>query len=71
MSPAITELTNSYANAQAQLQTAQAKFDVAKSAFERAQESRSLCSILAKRDAEAAEGTFRTDQASLDAANRR
>jgi hypothetical protein len=31
----ITELTNSYANAQAQLQTAPAKFEVAKSAFER------------------------------------
>lgn len=65
----ITDLTNSYANAQAQLQTAQAKFDVAKSAFERAQ-SLVHSAILAKRDAEAAEGTFRTDQASLTAANR-
>jgi hypothetical protein len=63
----ITDLTNSYANAQAQLQTAQAKFDVAKSAFERAQ-SLVNSAILAKRDAEAAEGTFRTDQASLTAA---
>ena len=63
----ITDLTNSYANAQAQLQTAQAKFDVAKSAFERAQ-SLVHSAILAKRDAEAAEGTFRTDQASLNAA---
>lgn len=63
----ITDLTNSYANAQAQLQTAQAKFDVAKSAFERAQ-SLVQSAILAKRDAEAAEGTFRTDQASLTAA---
>jgi hypothetical protein len=63
----ITDLTNSYANAQAQLQTAQAKFDVAKSAFERAQ-SLVHSAILAKRDAEAAEGTFRTDQASLTAA---
>lgn len=63
----ITDLTNSYANAQAQLQTAQAKFDVAKNAFERA---RSLVqsAILAKRDAEAAEGTFLTDQAALTAA---
>ena len=67
MSPEITDLTNSYANAQAQLQTAQAKFDVAKSAFERAQ-SLVHSAILAKRDAEAAEGTFRTDQASLTAA---
>jgi hypothetical protein len=63
----ITDLTSSYANAQAQLQTAQAKFDVAKSAFERAQ-SLVHSAILAKRDAEAAEGTFRTDQASLTAA---
>ena len=63
----ITDLTNSYANAQAQLQTAQAKFDVAKSAFERAQ-NLAHSAILAKRDAEAAEGTFRTDQASLTAA---
>jgi hypothetical protein len=63
----ITDLTNSYANAQAQLQTAQAKFDVAKSAFERAQ-SLVQSAILAKRDAEAAEGTFLTDQAALTAA---
>jgi hypothetical protein len=63
----ITELTNSYANAQAQLQTAQAKLGVSKSAFERAQ---SLVSSAAmpKKDAEAAEGTFRTDQATLAAA---
>jgi hypothetical protein len=60
----ITDLTNSYANAQAQLRMAQAKFDVAKSAFERAQ-NLVHSAILAKRDAEAAEGTFRTDQASL------
>ncbi len=63
----ITDLTNSYANAQAQLQTAQAKFDVAKSAFDRA---RNLveAAALAKKEAEAAEGTFRTDQALLAAA---
>ena len=63
----ITDLTNSYANAQAQLQTAQAKFDVSKSAFDRAQ-SLVHSAILAKRDAEAAEGTFLTDQAALTAA---
>ncbi len=63
----ITELTNSYASAQALLQTAQAKFDVAKSSFYRA---RNLVESagMAKKDAEAAEGTFRTDQASLAAA---
>ena len=63
----ITDLTNNYANAQAQLQTAQAKFDVSKSAFDRAQ-SLVHSAILAKRDAEAAEGTFLTDQAALTAA---
>lgn len=63
----ITELTNGYANAQAQLQTAQARFEVARSAFERA---RTLVesSALAKKDAEVAEGTFRTDRAALAAA---
>lgn len=63
----ITDLTNSYANAQAQLQTAQAKFDVAKSAFDRAQ-SLVQSAAMPKKDAEAAEGTFRTDRASLAAA---
>jgi hypothetical protein len=63
----ITDLTNSYANAQAQLQTAQAKFDVAKSAFDRAQ-NLVQSAAMPKKDVEAAEGTFRTDQASLAAA---
>lgn len=63
----ITELTNSYASAQAQLQTAQAKLEVAKSAFERA---RNLVqsAALPKKEAEIAEGAFRTDQAALAAA---
>jgi hypothetical protein len=63
----ITELTNSYANAQAQLQTAQAKLEVAKSAFER---TRNLVdqAALPKKEAEVAEGTFRTDKAALAAA---
>lgn len=63
----ITELTNSYANGQAQLQTAQAKFDVAKSAFDRAQ-NLVQSAALPKKDAEAAEGAFRTDRASVAAA---
>ena len=63
----ITELTNSYANAQAQLQTAQAKFEVAKSAFERTK-NLVQSAALPKKEAEAAEGTFRTDQAALAAA---
>lgn len=63
----ITELTNSYANAQAQLQTAQAKLEVAKSAFDRV---RNLVesAALPKKEAEVAEGTFRTDKAALAAA---
>ncbi|WP_235999874.1 efflux RND transporter periplasmic adaptor subunit [Bradyrhizobium uaiense] len=63
----ITELTNGYANAQAQLQTAQAKFDVAKSAYERTK-NLVQSAALPKKEAEAAEGAFRTDQASIAAA---
>ena len=63
----VTELTNSYANAQAQLQMTQARFDVAKSAFERAR-SLAQSAALPRKDAEAAEGTFRTEQAALTAA---
>ena len=62
----ITELTNSYANAQAQLQTAQAKYAVAKNAYERAQmlgQTRQW-----RRRSRSAERTFRIDQASLAAA---
>jgi hypothetical protein len=63
----VTELTNSYASAQAQLQTAQAKFGVAKSSFERAKNLVDSAA-LPKKEAEIAEGTFRTDQAALAAA---
>lgn len=63
----VTELTNSYANAYAQLQMAQARFDVAKSAFERAK-NLAQSAALPRKDAEAAEGTFRTEQAALSAA---
>lgn len=63
----ITELTNSYANAQAQLQTAQARLEVSRSAFERAK-SLAQSAAVPKKEAEAAEGTFRTDQAALAAA---
>jgi len=63
----LTDLTNSYANAQAQLQTAQAKLEVARLAFERARDL-FHSAAMPKKDAEAAEGTFRTDQAALAAA---
>ena len=63
----VTELTNNYANAQAQLQAAQAKLEVARSTLERTKNLvQSLA--LAKREFEAAEGTFRTDRAALGAA---
>ncbi|WP_245321006.1 efflux RND transporter periplasmic adaptor subunit [Bradyrhizobium sp. NAS96.2] len=63
----ITELTNSYANAQAQFQTAQAKLEVAKSAFDR---TKNLVdsAALPRKEAETAEGTLRTDKAALAAA---
>ena len=63
----LTDLTNSYANAQAQLQTAQAKLEVARLAFDRARDL-VQSAAMPKKDAEAAEGTFRTDQAALAAA---
>uniref|UniRef100_UPI00031E3C05 multidrug transporter n=1 Tax=Bradyrhizobium sp. (strain ORS 278) TaxID=114615 RepID=UPI00031E3C05 len=63
----LTELTNNYANAQAQLQTAQAKLDVARLAFERARDL-VQSAAMPRKEAEAAEGTFRTDQAALAAA---
>lgn len=63
----ITELTNSYANAQAQLQTAQAKLEVARSAYDR---TKNLVdsAALPKKEAETAEGTLRVDKAALTAA---
>lgn len=63
----ITELTNNNANAKAQLQTAQAKLEVARSALDR---TKNLVDSLAlpKKEGEVAEGTFRTDQAALAAA---
>ena len=63
----ITELTNSYANASAQLQTAQAKLEVSKGAFERAKRLGQSAAMSAAQ-VEAAEGTLRVDQAALAAA---
>jgi hypothetical protein len=63
----ITELTNSYTNAQAQLQTAQAKLEVAKSAYDRIKNLVDSAAI-PKKEAETAEGTLRVDRAALTAA---
>lgn len=61
----ITDLANSYANASAQLQTAQAKYEVSKSAYQRA---KSLGQYATAVQVEAAQGAYRTDQAALAAA---
>ncbi|WP_375456875.1 efflux RND transporter periplasmic adaptor subunit [uncultured Methylobacterium sp.] len=61
----VTELTNSYAGATAQLQTAQARAEVSRAAFQRA---RSLGPYATQVQIETTEGTFQTDQAALAAA---
>ncbi len=61
----LTELTNSYAAAKAQVQTAEAKTVVSRAAFTRA---RSLGQYATQVQLESSEGTFRTDEAALAAA---
>lgn len=61
----VTELTNAYATAKAQLQTAEARAEVSRSAFQRA---KSLGQYATQVQIETAEGTFQTDQAALAAA---
>ncbi|GJE54320.1 efflux RND transporter periplasmic adaptor subunit [Methylobacterium sp. WL9] len=61
----ITDLTNSYASAKAALQTAQARAEVSRSAYARA---KSLGQYATQVQVETSEGTFRTDEAALAAA---
>ena len=61
----VTDLTNAYANAQAMLQTTQAKAEVSKNALQRA---RSLGQYATQVQVETADGTYQTDQAALSAA---
>lgn len=61
----VTDLTNSYANAKAQLQTAQARVDVSRNASIRA---KSLGQYATQVQVETSEGTYQTDQAALAAA---
>lgn len=61
----VTDLTNSYASAKAQLQTTQARAEVSRSAVQRA---RTLGPYATTVQVETAEGTFQTDQAALAAA---
>ena len=60
----LSDLRNSYVSAQAQVQTAQAKLTQSKIAFERAQRLIAAGAISAA-DRDAAEATFRADQASV------
>ncbi|UMY17343.1 efflux RND transporter periplasmic adaptor subunit [Methylobacterium organophilum] len=61
----VTELTNAYASAKAQLQTAEARAEVSQAAILRA---KSLGPYATQVQVETAEGTYRTDQAALAAA---
>lgn len=63
-----TDLSNGYVNAKAQLQTAQAKLSASRSAFERAQKLYEDQQNVSAAQLQAAEATYRTDQAALAAA---
>ena len=65
----LTELSNNYASAKAQVQTAQAKLAMSKPAFERAQKLFSDTHVVSQAQLQAAEAAFGTDQASLVAAD--
>ena len=65
----LTELSNNYANAKAQVQTAQAKLAMSKPAYDRAQKLfYSETRVVSQAQVQAAEAAFGTDQASLVAA---
>lgn len=64
----LTELSNNYASAKAQVQTAQAKLAMSKPAFERAQKLFGETHVVSQAQLQAAEAAFGTDQASLVAA---
>jgi hypothetical protein len=64
----LTELSNNYANAKAQVQTAQAKLAMSKPAFERAQRLFNEHQVVSEAQLQIAAAAFGTDQASLAAA---
>lgn len=64
----LTELSNNYASAKAQVQTAQAKLASSKPAFERAQRLFSAPQAVSQAQLQAAQAAFGTDEASLAAA---
>jgi len=61
----LTELSNNYASAKAQVQTAQAKLAMSKPAFERAQRLFSEHQVVSEAQLQAAVAAFGSDQASL------
>ena len=63
----LTELSNNYANAKAQVHTAQAKLAMSKPAFERAEKLFNETHVVSEAQLQAAEAAFGTDQASLAA----
>jgi hypothetical protein len=65
----LTELANGYANAKAQVQTAQAKLAASQTAFERAQKLYKDQQNMSAAQLQAAEAAFRVDQAGLAAAH--
>lgn len=64
----LTDLSNSYANAKAHLQTAQAKLAASKTAYERAQKLYKDQQNVSLAQLQTAEATFRTDQAAVASA---
>ena len=64
----LTELSNNYANAKAQVQTAQAKLAMSRPAFDRAEKLFNETHVVSQAQLQAAEAAFGTDQASLAAA---
>jgi hypothetical protein len=67
--PQLTDLTNSYANARAQLQMAQAKLAASKTAFERAQGLYRNQQNVSLAQVQMAEAALQTDEATLAAAD--
>ena len=64
----LTALSNNYANAKAQVQTAQAKLGMSRPALERAQKLYEFQQAISQAQKESAEAAFVADQASLAAA---
>ena len=64
----LTDLNNSYANAKAQLQTAQARLAASKAAFKRAENLYRDQQNISQAQLQAAQATFYEDEASLEAA---